>query len=111
MAASCTYPCLGGRDIRIGVWLLVDTASRAVLRWIDLRAPGSSTGTRPSGIMVSPLNTSIYPRPYAVVLNEYANFASVIDTGSDAIIGDLETGFYGEDLVFSKTGTRLYVTD
>ena len=43
-------------------------------------------------------------RPYLVVLNEYANFATVIDTASDAVIGDFETGFYGEDLTFNKAG-------
>jgi DNA-binding beta-propeller fold protein YncE len=106
------YVSLPGRegypDWRVAV---VDTASRTVQRWIDLRAPGSSLGTRPSGIMASPLNTAIYPRSYVVALNEYANFASVIDTGSNAVIGDFETGFYGEDLVFSKNGTRLYITD
>jgi DNA-binding beta-propeller fold protein YncE len=89
----------------------VDTASRRVLRWIDLRVPGQPSGTRPVGIEVSPLNPAIYPRPYAVVLNEYANFGTVIDTGTDAVLGQFETGFYGEDLVFNAAGTRLYTTD
>ena len=44
-------------------------------------------------------------------LNQYANFASVIDTGNDAVIGQFETDFYGEDLVFNANGTRLYLTD
>ncbi|HEX9140828.1 MAG TPA: hypothetical protein VF833_01270, partial [Gaiellaceae bacterium] len=51
----------------------VDTASRRVLRWIDLRVAGQPSGTRPTGVAVSPLNASIYPRPYAVVVNQYAN--------------------------------------
>jgi DNA-binding beta-propeller fold protein YncE len=105
------YVTLPGRegypDWRVAV---VDTATRSV-RWIDLRAPGSRRGTRPAGVAVSPVNPVIYPRPYAVVLNQYANFASVIDTGSNAVIGDFETGFYGEDLVFNAAGTRLYTTD
>jgi len=88
----------------------VDTVTRRVVRWIDLRA-GQSRGTRPLGIAVSPTNTSIYPRPYAVVANMYANFASIIDTGNDAVLGQFETGFYGEDLVFNAAGTRLYLTD
>jgi DNA-binding beta-propeller fold protein YncE len=76
-----------------------------------LSVPGQPRGTRPVGIAVSPVNTNIFPRPYAVVANQYANFASVIDTGNDAVIGTFETGFYGEDLVFNRAGTRLYLTD
>lgn len=54
---------------------------------------------------------TINSKPYAVVLNEYANFASVIDATNDVVIGQFQTGFYGEDLVFNQTGTRLYVSD
>lgn len=89
----------------------VDARGRRVLRWIDLRVPGQPPGTRPTGIAVSPVNTAIYARPYAVVTNEYANFASIIDTGTDTVIGTFEAGFYGEDLVFNAAGTRLYMTD
>ena len=89
----------------------VDTASRRVLRWINLNVAGQPRGTRPVGIAVSPVNTAIYPRPYAVVANMYANFASVIDTSSDAVLGQFETGFYGEKVVFNAAGTRLYITD
>ena len=78
---------------------------RSAARRARAPAPGRS------GVAVSPLNTAIYPAPYVVVLNQYANFASVIDTATDAVIGDFETGFYGEDLVFNAAGTRLYVTD
>ncbi|HKG14253.1 MAG TPA: beta-propeller fold lactonase family protein, partial [Pyrinomonadaceae bacterium] len=49
--------------------------------------------------------------PYVVVLNQYANFASVIDATTDTVAGEFETGFYGEKLVFNKAGTRLYITD
>jgi DNA-binding beta-propeller fold protein YncE len=89
----------------------VDTASRRVLRWINLNVAGQPRGTRPVGIAVSPLNTAIYARPYAVVLNMYANFASVIDTGNDAVLGQFETGLYGEKVIFNAAGTRLYTTD
>jgi hypothetical protein len=57
---------------------------------------GQRQGLRPIGLMVSPNNPAIYPRPYLVVLSQYGNFATVIDTGSDQIIGDFESGFYGE---------------
>lgn len=106
------YVSLPGRegypDWRVAV---LDTASRFVTKWIDLRPLGQTPGLRPIGIKIAPLNTAIYPNPYVVVLNQYANFASVIDTQSDNVIGQFETGFYGEKLIFNRDGTRLYVTD
>src|SRR5919106_6862248 len=106
------YVALPGRegypDWRVAV---VDTVQRRVLRWIDLRPAGQSRGLRPIGVKVSPLNASIYPRPYAVALNQYGNFGTVIDTGTDSVIGHFETGFYGEKALFNATGTRLYITD
>src|SRR3954447_933946 len=106
------YVALPGRegytDWRAAV---LDSAQRRVLRWIDLRPAGQTRGLRPIGVKVSPLNTSIYPRPYAVVLNQYGNFGTVIDTGTDSVIGHFETGFYGEKALFNGTGTRLYITD
>jgi DNA-binding beta-propeller fold protein YncE len=106
------YVALPGRegypDWRVAV---IDTAQRRVLRWIDLRPAGQTRGLRPIGVKVSPLNASIYPRPYVVVLNQYGNFGTVIDTGTDSVIGHFETGFYGEKALFNSTGTRLYITD
>lgn len=100
------YVTLPGRegypDWRIAV---VDTARRDVLAWVDLRPPGQPNGTRPVGLAVSPV------APYLVVLNQYANFASVLDTRTDRVVGEFQTGFYGEDLVFNADGTRLYITD
>ncbi len=106
------YVTLPGRegypDWRVAV---VDTVNRRVSKWIDLRPSGQPRGLRPIGVKVSPLNASIFPRPYVVVLNQYGNFASVIDSGNDAILGEFETGFYGEKALFNSTGTRLYITD
>ncbi len=106
------YVSLPGRegypDWRVAV---VDTALRRVTRWVDLRPAGQTRGTRPLGLAVSPVNPKIAPHPYLVVLNEYANFATVIDTSTDAVMGTFGTDFYGEDLVFNADGTRLYTTD
>ena len=106
------YVALPGRegypDWRVAV---VDTAARRLLRWVDLRPAGHTRGTRPGGLMVSPVNPAISSRPYLVVLNQYANFATVIDTVTDVVIGEFETGFYAEKLVFNASGTRLYLTD
>ncbi|HEX8068599.1 MAG TPA: YncE family protein [Pyrinomonadaceae bacterium] len=106
------YVTLPGRegypDWRVAV---VDTTTQAVMRWVDLRPPGVTRGLHPVGVKAAPRNTSIYPNQFLVVLNQYGNFASVIDTATDAVIGEFETGFYGEKLIFNRTGTRLYVTD
>src|SRR5581483_2807846 len=106
------YVTLPGRegypDWRVAV---VDTTAQRVSKWIDLRPSGQTRGLRPIGVKVSPLNMSIFGRPYAVVLNQYGNFASVIDTGTDSVIGEFETGFYGEKAIFNANGTRLYITD
>lgn len=106
------YVSLPGReghpDSRVAV---VNTASRTVTRWLDLRPSGQIRGTRPVGLRVSPPNPAISINPYVVVLNQYANFASIIDTGTDTVLGELETDFYAEDLVFNAAGTRLYTTD
>ena len=106
------YVALPGRegypDWRVAV---VDTANRSVLSWIDLRPQGVTNGLRPIAVKVAPFNSSIYRNPYAVVLNQYANFGSVIDTVTDSVIGTFETGFYGEKAIFSKNATRLYITD
>lgn len=106
------YVSLPGRegypDWRVAV---VDTANRRVLRWVDLRPQGQARGTRPIGIKAAPLNTAIYPRQYVVALNMFGNFGSVIDTTTDSVIGEFETDFYGEKVVFNRTGTRMYITD
>ncbi|HET9623915.1 MAG TPA: YncE family protein [Kofleriaceae bacterium] len=110
--SSKLYVALPGRegypDFRVAV---VSTASRTVSRWIDLRPAGQSRGTRPVSLRVSPANPAIAAAPYVVVLNQYGNFASIIDTATDTVTGELETDFYAEDLVFNATGTRLYITD
>jgi DNA-binding beta-propeller fold protein YncE/cytochrome c553 len=97
----------GYPDYRMAV---MNTATRAV-KWVDLRPSGVTRGLRPIGVAVSPANPTLYKNPYVVVLNQYANFATVVDTGNDAALGTFETGFYGEDLVFNSNGTRLYLTD
>ncbi len=106
------YVTLPGRDgypdSRIAV---VDTARRTVVRWLDLRPAPQRRGTRPIALQVSPINTAISASPYVIVLNEYANFASVIDTATDAVMGEFRTDFYGEELVFNAAGTRVYVSD
>jgi DNA-binding beta-propeller fold protein YncE len=105
------YVTLPGRegypDWRVAV---MDTATRQV-KWIDVRLPGNTRGTRPMGIAISPDNKAISASPYVVVLNQYANFASVIDTKTDSVVGQFKLGFYAEKARFNISGTRLYTTD
>ena len=98
----------GYPDWRVAV---VDTNSRQVARWIDLRPAGETRGLRPIGVKAAPVNNAVSAFPYVVVLNQYGNFASVIDANTDTVVGEFETGFYGEKLVFNRAGTRLYITD
>jgi DNA-binding beta-propeller fold protein YncE len=106
------YVALPGRegypDWRVAV---MDTKTRRVTKWIDLRPQGSTAGLRPISVKVSPANSAIAASPYAVVLNQYGNFATVIDTATDKILGDFSVGTYAEKARFNATGTRLYVTD
>lgn len=106
------YVSLPGRegypDWRVAV---VNTSTKQVSRWIDLRPSGQTRGTRPVSVRMAPVNTSILANQYAVVVNQYANFASVINTSNDTVLGEFQTGFYGEDAVFNANGTRLYMTD
>jgi len=106
------YVALPGRegypDWRIAV---VDTATRKVTKWVDLRPPGMIGGMRPISVKMAPINTAISASPYAVVLNQYGNFATVVNTSNDTILGDFFIGSYAEKARFNATGTRLYVTD
>ncbi|MCA1592159.1 MAG: DUF4214 domain-containing protein [Acidobacteria bacterium] len=106
------YVALPGRegypDWRVAV---MDTGSRQVVKWIDLRPQGTTRGLRPISVKAAPINTAISANPYVVVLNMLGNFASVIDVNTDTVTGEFETGFYGEKSIFNKTGTRLYITD
>lgn len=105
------YVTLPGRegypDWRVAV---VDTKYRRVTKWLDLRPPGLIGGLRPISVKISPLNTAIYKSPYAIVLNQYGNFATVIDTATDTVLGDFLIGTYAEKARFNASGTRLYVT-
>jgi DNA-binding beta-propeller fold protein YncE len=98
----------GYPDWRVAV---VDTVQRRVLRWVDLRPSGQTRGLRPIGCKGFAAQYDDLPTAYAVVLNQYGNFATVIDTGNDSVIGHFETGFYGEKALFNNAGTRLYITD
>ena len=106
------YVTLPGRegypDWRLAV---VSTTTRKVTKWLDLRPPGLVGGLRPISVKMAPINTLISPNPYAVVLNQYSNFATVINTSNDAVLGDFLIGTYAEKARFNATGTRLYVTD
>ena len=106
------YVSLPGRegypDWRVAV---LDTATRKVTKWLDLRPPGVTQGLRPISVKISPVNSAIYANPYAVVLNQYGNFGTVIDTATDKVLGDFSIGTYAEKARFNATGTRLYVTD
>ena len=101
-AESSTSRSPAEKAIPIGALPLWTLQSARVLRWIDLRPQGDARdcADRHEGLSVK--HRPSIPRPYAVVLNQYGNFASVIDTATDTVIGEFETGFYGEKVVFNR---------
>src|SRR5262245_56783637 len=54
----------GNPDWRVAV---LDTTTRRVTKWLDLRPPGFTSGLRPISVKISPVNSAIYANPYAVV--------------------------------------------
>ena len=48
---------------------------------------------------------------FLVVTNELSNYASVLDTRTDAVVGEIALDFYCQSLVFSQDGTRAWVAN
>ena len=89
----------------------VNTATRRVLRWINLSVAGQPRGTRPVGIAVSP-RTPPSTRARTPSCSTCTRTSPASSTpATDAVLGEFETDFYGEELVFNAAGTRLYITD
>ncbi|MEK6606464.1 MAG: hypothetical protein AABZ30_02280 [Myxococcota bacterium] len=82
-----------GREVAI-----VDTEALGVVGRIGV-------GSSPTGIELHPGGR------FLVVTNRFSNYASVIDTASDAVALDVEAPFYTTELVFSPDGRRAWLTN
>jgi YVTN family beta-propeller protein len=81
-----------------GLVTVVDTSSYQILANIPV-------GRNPTGLAVNPAGTRLY------VLNSGDNTMSVVDTGSNVVLGSpvpVATGPY--DVIVSPDGTRLYIS-
>ena len=77
---------------------VVDTASRAVLRRVQV-------GRAPVAVALHPAGR------YLVVANLLSNWASVIDTTDDRVIADIPVPWYTTAVAFSADGTRAYLAN
>ena len=78
--------------------VVLDTQSRRVLRRIPV-------GLRPYAPHLHPDGRHL------VVTNELSNYASVIDTHTDAVMAEWELDYYCHGIAFAPDGTRAYVAN
>ena len=75
-----------------------DVASRKVVRKIGV-------GSYPGDLVLHPNGK------FLIVLNGFSNYASIIDTKTDAVVGEIPLDFYCADLVFNAAGTQAFVSN
>ncbi len=92
---------------------VIDTASNAVVRAIDLRPyPSAPVGTNPDALASTPNGKTLF------VANSGNNDVDVIDlakanglNGRDPILGSIPTGWYPTGLVVSQDSSHLFVVN
>ena len=105
------YVALPGREgIPIGASRLSILHQR-VLKLDRSTAAGPARGLRPIGVKVSPLNTSIYPRPYVSCSINTAISPPSSTPATTRCIGDFLNGLLRRESSLQCHGTRLYITD
>lgn len=104
------------RDRPHGVAVVGDKAYVALTGLEE--APGSQVAiVSPQGVKrvevgLSPWALTLHPDGrHLVVLNRFSNYASVLDTATDAVVGEIPLDFYCMDLVFTRDGRRGYVSN
>lgn len=75
---------------------VVDVASEKLIKKIRV-------GSRPYQAVLHPDGR------FLVVVNEFSNYLSVIDTRTDENVGQIPLDYYGQGLVFTRDGSRAYV--
>ena len=93
------YIALMGNEAQPGDQVAVfDVATKKVVKRIKV---GSS-----------PYDIAMHPKGrFAVVINRFSNYASVIDTTLDQVAGEIPLDFYCQQMVFNKKGTKAYVSN
>ncbi|MBI4061888.1 MAG: YncE family protein [Elusimicrobia bacterium] len=105
---SKVYIGLLGSELEPGSEVAVyDVTAQKIVKRIPLK-PADEPG--PPGL--GPWDLALHPEGrFLVVTNRFSNFASVIDTRLDAVIGEIPLDFYCQGAVFDKTGKKLYVAN
>lgn len=102
--------------------VVIDDSGRA---WVSLQGTPDHPGDAVVGVDLhtgertrittggsSPTGLTLHPGGrWLVVFHRFSNFASVIDTRSDELVGELMVGFYAIEGVFGPGGARLWVTN
>jgi YVTN family beta-propeller protein len=95
--------------------LLVDRDGVFQRMWPMTRSAASQAGAAlPRALLVLALSACAAlacAGPLAYVANEKSGTLSVIDTGSDSVLGEIRVGGKPRGMAFSKDGKRLYVSD
>lgn len=105
---SKVYIGLMGSELEPGSEVAVyDVKADRVVRRIALK---TSAQRGPAGS--SPNRLALHPGGrFLVVTNRFSNFASVIDTRSDAVVSEVPLDFYSQAMAFDKQGKRAYVAN
>ncbi len=86
---------------------VVDIAKGEVARRIELRPAGES-GPAASG----PFRLAMHPGGrFLVVTNRFSNFASVIDTQTDAVVSEIPLDFYCMGVTFAADGRTAWIAN
>ncbi|MFH1725812.1 MAG: beta-propeller fold lactonase family protein [Elusimicrobiota bacterium] len=93
------YVSLAGNEVHPGSEVAVfDTAAKKVLKRI--------------GVGSSPMHLAFHPGGrFLVVLNQFSNYASVVDTRTDTVVSEIPLDFYCQYIVFNRAGTRAFVSN
>jgi len=93
------YIALMGNEAEPGREVAVfDVATKKTLKRITV-------GSSPHHIVMHPKGR------FAVVINRFSNYASVIDTALDEVTGEIPLDFYCQQMAFNKKGTQAYVSN
>ncbi len=90
---------LRGSEIEPGSHVaFVNTATGQVGKMVEVGDRPIAAAVRPNG-------------DYAVVLSHFSPYAAVIDMSSQSLAGQIEVGYYAEDLVFSSDGSAMFIAN
>lgn len=102
------YVSLAGSELHPGSEVAVyDVARGEVAGRIALKPPNA-----PGEAGSAPFRLAVHPGGrFVVVTNKLSNFASVIDSRSDAVVAEIPLDFYCQQLLFTRDGRTAFVAN